>query len=74
MVRRKDFQGVDLSALMSAQSFRYLACLRREAASMFSSAGQVSSIRKTVLEEGEKMIMSGRWVVTKMSTGNTILL
>jgi hypothetical protein len=74
IVRREDFQGVDLLSSLLEHRPRYLVCLRTEAASIFSSTRLVSSTNSTALVKGEQMIMSGRSLVTKMRTGKNNII
>jgi hypothetical protein len=60
-------------ALIAAWSSSYLVSFRRAAASIPSSAGQVSSIIITFLDNEDQMTMSGREVVAQMEGGKTIL-
>src|SRR6478609_5407073 len=58
-------------SIASASSL-YLEALNTDAISMFSSAGQVNSIRKTLRVLVDHKTTSGRCVVGTISGGNTI--
>src|SRR3954463_13436384 len=63
--------GVHFCSVISAISPAYLASLRICAASIPSSAGQVSSSRMTVLESEDQSTASGRSAVEQIAGGKT---
>ena len=58
----------------NSSSSKYRASFRSVAAAKFSSAGHVSSIKKTSLIESDQRIIYGLWFVAHMCGGNTIWL